>query len=206
MTIEQRFNRLERQNKHMKKGMIGMVLAGISLLVMAQAAPPKVHDLIRAKKIEVVSENGQKVISLHSWKHGGWISTYGTKKNTLSILSADDVGGGNFVTYNSKGKDLVELSSTKSGNGIISTYSAKGKGLVKITATPEGSGAISTYNSKGKELVSITSTTTDDGSISTYDINGTKLIGITARPSGDGVVIQFNRAGKPSKLWPVKYK
>ena len=34
MTTEQRFERLERQNRRLKRGMIGMAVAGLSLLVM----------------------------------------------------------------------------------------------------------------------------------------------------------------------------
>jgi len=104
MDIEQRLNRLERQNRRMKKGMIGMVVAGFSLLVMAQASPPKIHDLIRAKKIEVVADNGRRVISLKSWVLGGWIETYNKKGNSLFIVAARPNGSGAIVHYNRAGK------------------------------------------------------------------------------------------------------
>jgi len=115
MDIEQRLNRLERQNKRLKKGMIGMVVAGFSLLVMAQASPPKIHDLIRAKKIEVVSDNGRKVILLESWKLGGWIQTYNKKGKPLFTVAATDNGNGLISIYNSKGKPSVSIATAGGG-------------------------------------------------------------------------------------------
>ena len=179
MDIEQRLNRLERQNRRMKKGMIGMVVAGFSLLVMAQASPPKIHDLIRAKKIEVVSDNGRRVILLESWKLGGRIST-----------------------NNKKGKTLFTVSATDNGNGLIATYSSKGKKLVSITSTRGNNGAIATHNSKGKVIVDLSAAGDAGGSISTYDHNGTALIGIKIRKNGSGAVVHYNRAGKPDRVWP----
>jgi hypothetical protein len=200
MNTEQRLNKLERQNKRMKKGMIGMVLAGISLLVMAQAAPPKVHDLIRAKKIEVVSDKGQTVISLEGWEHGGMISTYNKKGLNLTSVAANDGGDGLITTYNSKGKKLVDITATEDDTGSISTYNSKGKYLVDITATKNG-GAITTFDSKGKKLIAIT-TTKNGGAITTFDSNETELISITSRTNGSGAVVHFNRAGKPDRAWP----
>ena len=46
MNDEERLNRLERQNRRLKYWTIVMVLAGLALLIMGQALPPKVHELI----------------------------------------------------------------------------------------------------------------------------------------------------------------
>ena len=64
MTTEQRLKRLERQNGRLRRGMIGMAVAGLSLLVMGQALPPKVHDVVRAKKFEVVRDDGRVMVSI----------------------------------------------------------------------------------------------------------------------------------------------
>jgi len=179
MNNEERLNRLERQNRRLKYWTVVMVLAGLALLIMGQALPPKVHDLIRAKKIEVVSESGTRVILLESWARGGWISTFNEKGKILFDASATDKGSGTIHIFNSQGKEIVGLSATASGNGIISTFSSEGKTIVKISATRESSGVISTY-----------------------DAGGTPLIGITARTNGEGAIVQYNRAGIPSRVWP----
>ena len=62
MTTEQRLERLERQNGRLKRGMIGMMVAGLSLLVMGQALPPKVHDVVKAKRFEVVGNDGRVMV------------------------------------------------------------------------------------------------------------------------------------------------
>ena len=51
MTTEQRFERLERQNRNLRRSVIGMAVAGLSVLVMGQTLPPKVHDVVRGKAL-----------------------------------------------------------------------------------------------------------------------------------------------------------
>ena len=127
-----------------------MVLAGISLLVMAQAAPPKVHDLIRAKKIAVVSDEGLPQI----------------------ILGTSNLGG-SIITLNSKAEIAITLGTDDSRNGLISTHSSKGKKLVGIAASsPSGNGTIKTYDSGGSRLIAITSMTNGDETIVQLDRAG----------------------------------
>ena len=72
MTTEQRLERLERQNGRLKRGMIGMAVAGLSLLVMGQTLPPKVHDVVRAKRFKVVSDGGRTMLTLGSSRISGY--------------------------------------------------------------------------------------------------------------------------------------
>jgi uncharacterized protein YjbI with pentapeptide repeats len=49
MTVEQRLERLERQNRGLRRAVIGVVAVGLSLLVMRQILPDRVHDVVRAR-------------------------------------------------------------------------------------------------------------------------------------------------------------
>ena len=62
MDVEQRLNRLERQNQRLKKGMLAMVLAGISLLVMGQAAPLKIHRQLATQQLSITTKEGRPVL------------------------------------------------------------------------------------------------------------------------------------------------
>ncbi len=64
MTTDQRFERLERQNRRLKRSVIGMAVAGLSLLVMGQTLPAKVHDVVKAKKFEVVRDDGLPMVHI----------------------------------------------------------------------------------------------------------------------------------------------
>ncbi len=150
MTIEQRMERVERQNQRLKKGMFAIVLAGISLLVMGQAAPPKVHDLIRAKKIEVVSLNEQTRIELKTFEGTGRISTFNSKGKEIVALAAAEDGGGAISAFNSKGKKRVILGATTDGGGAISAYDPNGIPLIGFRSRKNGEGTLVQYNRAGE--------------------------------------------------------
>ncbi len=59
MTIEQRVAKLERQNRWMKR-VGGLMLAAVACVVLvAQGAKPKVHDLVAAKRFVLHDETGK---------------------------------------------------------------------------------------------------------------------------------------------------
>jgi hypothetical protein len=150
MSIEKRLNQLERQNKRMKKGMIGMVLAGLSMLVMAQATSPKVHNLIRARQIEIVSKAGKSNLFMTTTKTGNPIIVGLTPKgNEVYGMGVDDKGHGTISTNNSSGKKIFSATATTAGDGAISTYDTKGKNLIVITSRTNGEGIIVQYNRSG---------------------------------------------------------
>ena len=66
MTLEQRLERLERQNRHLRRAVIGVAAVGLSLLVMVQSLPPKMYDVVKAKKFEVVRDDGRVMVGIGS--------------------------------------------------------------------------------------------------------------------------------------------
>jgi hypothetical protein len=178
MTIEQRMERLERQYGRLKRGMIGMVIASLSLLVMGQALPPKVHDVVKAKKFVAVGENGRAMVSIGSTRFFGTVYVW-AKEKIVASMSANDKLGGLLRTQNARGKKLVSISGLKNGGGTISTFNANGRKLVIIGSTKGGA-----------------------GTVSTNDLAGRRLIAITSDKGGRGKVGQYNRSGKVNALWP----
>ncbi len=178
MTTEQRLERLERQNGRLKRGMIGMVVAGLSLLVMGQTLPPKVHDVVKAKKFEVVRDDGRTMVEIFSGPEFGMIVVR-DKKNPVVGIGADDRGNARISLYSPKGKELAYIGATKSGHGALGAFSLKGKELAYIGANKEGDGLVGINDSAGK-----------------------RLMAIGADKDGEGRVFQFNRAGKTKAEWP----
>ncbi len=85
MTRGKRLERLERQNRNLRRAVIGMAAAGLSLLVMGQTLPPKVHDVVKARKFEVIGDNGRTMVMIASDRDFGLIAVVNRKKKSLGF-------------------------------------------------------------------------------------------------------------------------
>jgi len=124
MTIEKRLERLERQNRRLKHGLVGIVLAGLSLLVMAQVAPPKVHDVVLAKKFVLKDSNGKDRARLYNAALGPRLTFYTDRGTTPDSITADLTGGALFL-YSPIAGGRAALFADKNGLGL--EVSLKGK-------------------------------------------------------------------------------
>ncbi|MBI3128501.1 MAG: hypothetical protein HYZ11_12920 [Candidatus Tectomicrobia bacterium] len=140
MSTEERLSRLERENRLLKRGFMGLAVAAAAAVLMGQAAPPRppqpaapaYAQLLRVKRLEIIGDNGVPVVIL------GQQRSYG-----------------HIAVTNPAGRALVSLGTTRSGKGFISTYDGRDIRLAAIGATREGAGAIVVYNAQGKNQVRI---------------------------------------------------
>lgn len=152
MTIEQRMTRLEKQNRNLKLTMGGMLMAAVGALVMGQAAAPgdDVPNIVRARRIEVVSEEGRPVVVLGMTATGaGTVTTLDGKDNKIVSLGATRGGEGTITTGNRKGHELVKIGVTTEGEGVVITSNADGKKLIEIGVTTDGQPKIYTFKPDG---------------------------------------------------------
>ena len=110
MTLESRLARLERQNARLKKGLMGIVMAGFALFLMGQSLSPEIPAVLKAKKIEIVGENGTAMIEIGSTPSYGFIYVFGQSEQIASI-GADYLGNGVIETIGPNGEPLVRLTS-----------------------------------------------------------------------------------------------
>ena len=226
MTVEERVTRLERENSRLRRGRIIVLVIASGLAVMGQAAPRSVPDVIRAKKFEVIGDNGRLIArlgrgvfqdygalsifdsneelkaSIFASTVGGVIFTANRKGRTVVSIGPDEAGNGSISTFNGKGKEAVRISTTTTGKETISTHNSKGERLVSISSTNKGDGAITANNGKGKKLLQITANRSGDGAISTHSSKGEKLFQISSTKGGEAGIATFNRAGKVRAVWP----
>ncbi|MEK6710421.1 MAG: hypothetical protein AAB289_05250 [Chloroflexota bacterium] len=136
MTIEQRLERLERQNRHLKNVLYAVVLSGLSLFIMGQTRQGRDVEFrtITAKKIFVEDENGKTGIILFSSPIlGGSIGISNPDEKLLAAIGVHDDGKhGAISTYNADGRLLVVLGASPSGGGVITTYDGSGKKTIHI--------------------------------------------------------------------------
>ena len=131
MTLEQRMKRLERQNRHLRWGFVAAAVLVVISLMMGQATPSGVPELLRAKTIEIIGDEGQVFVRL------GQVSDHG-----------------HVWTYNPHGREVLALTATVDGDGMLCTFNAEGQRLIQLAATESGRGTIVAYGSDGQRKAS----------------------------------------------------
>lgn len=179
MDIERRIERLERENRKLRRVLTVIVIAGCGGLLMAQATPEKAPETIRAQNIEVVDSDGK----------------------TRVWLGENDGGHGAIWTFNSGGHPIIKLTATTGAQagGAIVTLNGSGKEndqeLAVIGASVAGSGTFRTMNGNGQSLVEL-GVSEKVGTITVYE-GGKAVSKIGALESGDGGAIEiFNKTGQ----------
>ena len=147
MTIEERVEKLELQNRRLRRALTAVLLAGAALAAMG-AAYGDVPEVVRARRFEVVGADGQGVAHLGQTMSGGYVQILDPRGKTAAQLSSNSTGGAMY-TYSISGRELVGLTSTPSGSGVVTTYDANGEKLIALTVTVEGTGAVATYKLGG---------------------------------------------------------
>ena len=114
MTIEQRLDRLETQNKRLRIGccaLVAILISGCVAGVRAArpeataAQEPTASDVIRARRVEVVDSQGRVIVAL--------------AQNTLST-------GGVVFVKNTSGALVAQMGAASDGRGVVWAYTPQG--------------------------------------------------------------------------------
>ena len=148
MSITDRLERLERQNRWMRRGLTVFVVVLAAGLLMGQGAQEAVPDVIRAKAFQVVSDDGDTLVSIGQ-SPGGYFG-FPLKSGTIVGLGADDDFDGLIQIFNSRAKEIVRISATDDGDGALTTYDARGGELVELGVLEDRSGAVTVLDPSGR--------------------------------------------------------
>gem|GEM_PF-2603409 len=148
MSTEDRLARLEKMMRLWRYATIALLClvvptAGGFAFLLFGTMPS-----LRARRIEVRSDQGIAVVTLESVNSTGVIAT-----------------------RNIEGRRLFAVSSDEYGDGMIETFSAKGAPMVNICTTPTG-GAIRVLNNLGREVVGLQSNKANCGLMMAKDVDG----------------------------------
>jgi hypothetical protein len=163
--IELRVARLEKSLKAYRLFFGTAVIALIAFLLMSSGKRNDVPDLVKAKALEVVDDDG----------------------NVLMLLNKER-GNGQLATYSTSGQKLVRLFTSDGGAGAINTFDANGKLNFKVTRTAEGGGYLALYNSAENEVMEVGVTKSDAGYLQVNDNNAKKLVWLTKTAEGGGYI------------------
>ena len=169
-TTEQRMQKLEKQVRRQRRWNIALGVLVVVGGMMAAKGIQEVPDVIRAKKIQVVDDDGKVLVGMAGDKHGGVLAVANGSEQEVAVLAAES-NGGNLLLLNNDKVPQVILSMTKNGGGI-DIMNSLGKKSAGMVAGEDGMGFISVFNSKGKGAVDMMGLTGDKGAIRILEGNG----------------------------------
>jgi hypothetical protein len=198
--IEERLEKLERQNRRMKLAGLGaMVIAG-AFVLMGQASGPRTPPEVRAKSFVLVDANGETRARLYmsASAKGPELDLLDAKGNPRVVLGASGTSGG-LDLLDAKGNERLTLDGPPIGPALVLSdangntraemdafsdspeldlYDASGKPRAGLGAWPEGPG-LKLYDANGKPRAGL-AVTSDGPTLGLDDANGFKTrIGVT---------------------------
>ncbi len=209
MTIEERLDRLERQNHRLKGGLGLLLLTVVAVGVLGFAGQDKVPDVVKAKAFHVVGKDGTVLVKLEdSLGTGaglfGTVMTMNSKGQTLVELAVSQTADeGEVRTLNGKGQELVRLATTIAGHGAVLTTNSKGQTLVALGVSNDGGhGVVRTLNDKGQTLVRLAAINEGGhGAVSTMNSKGQELVRLMATADGGMVYTMNDKSQALVMLW-----
>jgi hypothetical protein len=184
--MQNELNELRNQVRTLKRmlfGVFGLVVVGGLLAATSLQGVP---DVIQAKKIEVVNDDGKVLVQLGNLKGGG-------------------VDNGRLVTRNSADEILVELSANGAGGACIVRNKGGRKvayfnatergGSLSIRGKDGGSGSSINIDKDGNGSIEVLGVTPAGGSIRTVNGDYSLLVVIAASEDGGGLVETQNGKG-----------
>jgi hypothetical protein len=149
--------------------------------------------IVRAKKFEVVNEEGKVVASLYANMGGGMLSFSNKDGEVVAGLGSDEVNGGGVLGINNKdGKTVAGIYADENG-GVARVLNNKFTEVAGICATPDG-GGLKIFNNAGKP-VSLLSATEAGAEININNKHGIAKAIMAMGPDG-GQLMLFNNENK----------
>lgn len=141
MSIDERIERLERDNRMLRRLAVIPLLAATAALLMGQAPAQKV---IEAQRFALIDPSGKVVGGLSAGDRGPSLTFFDTTGLRLS-LSPDSL-----ILYDRGGEVRYLLRVRDDGNLATTMFDAKGEGRINLRVAPEGSARVVVTARDGK--------------------------------------------------------
>jgi hypothetical protein len=191
-----------------------------SQMAAAEVSPEAqnvVHDIVRARRLEIIDADGRLVSVLEPTETGSLFGLYDksgsvvagmqtTEGGGLLSLHADEVprvvmrssgNGGGILVHDDDGDTVGLVAGTKDG-GMVSVLGKDRKGVGALTATESGV-AFSLTDARNITTASITGTDLG-GNLELFDSSGNEAVGIAAGEYGGSLVIMDSLGNKRAEM------
>lgn len=157
--IENRISRLEKSVRfYQRLSLASILLVGCLVLVSATTQRQGIHDILKTKRLELVSDTGELLIRMTQSGQGenasGAIQVLNqNQKEVLFFGTSVETNGGYLELYDQNGTKVFNVSNNQNvGGGNVWLYDAQGnKKLYLGTDSRTEDGKVCTYN-KTNEL------------------------------------------------------
>lgn len=146
--MQDRIQRIEAQNQRLRWGFVILLIAVGVAVTMGQSQPQWMPEVIRARRLEVVDEQGQVMVALWAGAHGGWVDVFqrGSDKATHTI--GDAGRGSGSAAHTGEPQRLVELGATQLGGRVV-VRSESGQPVCTMLTDANRSGVIGAWDERG---------------------------------------------------------
>ena len=126
------------------------------------------------RSLKVIDDEGNEVVTLASYKLGGFIWVWNNRGSQAVEMSVDGNSGGYFRANDIEGKSKVEVRAggNDSRGGLIETYNATGAMTSYLGTGKSGIGILRTFNDSGVETGYFGTSKDRDGMVVLSDQNG----------------------------------
>jgi hypothetical protein len=142
--LEQELSAMKRSTRRWRSA-TAFLLVGAGLFA-ADAVGPTMIDHLVVRKLDVITDDGQSVLSLAQTETGGQIDLYADDGTNLLRLGTND-SGGDIAVWNRVGTNVVGMWSTPEG-GIFNLWDNDGEKAVSFET-----GALTVHSSASKSKV-----------------------------------------------------
>ena len=197
MTADTRIESLETQVRTLKRmlvGVFGVVVVGV---LLAATTLQTVPDVIRAKKFEVVNDEGKVLAGLGQGTYGSFLTLRNRSEEVFALLYTD--GDGSVLSiYNKDGKRGAAILANANG-GVVNVANKEGKSVAVVAANADG-GVLSIDNTEGKPVVEISANAIGMGRLIVRNTDGKPVAALFAGSDGMGRLSVRNKDGNPVAL------
>jgi hypothetical protein len=167
--LQQRLERLERDNRRFKRvGLALMLLAGVGM-VMGQNPAPEAR-VVKAEKFVVVDKNGVVLATLGADKEETSLKLHSPDGKPLISLRAWQKGSSGLYIEDEKGTPAVELAHIEEGGPVLHFIGSNSATRVSLEGTGQSS-SLSLYQREGQHILTL-----QDGTLKLYDGRGRNVV------------------------------
>jgi hypothetical protein len=145
-TFEQRLADLERSNRHWKAAAMGLGGVLLAISSIAAALPSFIPDVLYARRLEIVNDQGQRVAIVGQVNGQGTLSLYNRDGKMQMLTSATNSGG--LMSLWNGDQQLLRAGNNGAG-GTIDLIAATGQEAVRMGAASGQSGYVGVADGSG---------------------------------------------------------
>lgn len=193
-TLERELYLRQRQVTRYRRWLCGMgtfAIAGIGLLGAQPAPSPNISEVVRAKRFEVIDDNGRLVLAASATPQGGQLDLWNDTGDNLLRAGCNRFGG-DLAVWNTEGSNVFGAFATDQG-GESALWNAAGVRVLRSHAAADG-GTIDIHNAKDEPILSHT-VNASGGAILVKNAVGQGVMVIDADQQGDGRFRLADHAG-----------